>query len=69
MGFDPGFRTGCKVAIVDKVGQVLATDVLHATLGGKGVEIAHTKCVSLLKKYKVDVIALGNGTASRIVML
>lgn len=65
MGFDPGFRTGCKVAIVDKVGQVLATDVLHATLGGKGVEIAHTKCVSLLKKYKVDVIALGNGTASR----
>lgn len=65
LGWDPGFRTGCKLAIVDKFGNVLDTEVVFPTEPQK--EIAKTKKTvkDMIKKYDVDLIALGNGTASR----
>ena len=65
MGFDPGFRTGCKVAVIDRLGKVLKTDVLYATLGAKNREEAKSRCRTLLREYHVEAIALGNGTACR----
>lgn len=67
LGFDPGFRTGCKIAIIDALGQVLKTDVVYATTISnpeKKVEILN-KFKKLVNDYKVEMIALGNGTASR----
>lgn len=65
MGFDPGYRTGCKVAVIDRLGQVVATDVLFATLSEKQRVEARRHCLELIGRYGVEVIALGNGTASR----
>jgi len=65
LGWDPGFRTGCKLAIVDETGKVLATDVVFPTEPQKKIEETKQTVRSLIKKYDVDIIALGNGTASR----
>lgn len=66
MGFDPGVRTGCKIAIVDETGKVLGKTVVYATLGGKErIEESKTILKKFIEKFKVDVIAIGNGTASK----
>ena len=65
MGIDPGYRTGCKVAVVDATGRVLDTEAIYPHEPQKNaVEAARTLC-SLILKHKVDLIAIGNGTASR----
>jgi len=65
MGLDPGYRTGCKVAVVDGTGKVLDTGVVYPTHGEKGKEEAISKLSSLIKKHGVSHIAIGNGTASK----
>lgn len=65
LGFDPAFRTGCKLAVLDENGNVLAIDVIYPAAPHNDFEGSKKKIVSLLKKYNVDLIAIGNGTASR----
>ncbi|HEY3367562.1 MAG TPA: Tex family protein [Symbiobacteriaceae bacterium] len=65
MGVDPGFRTGCKLAVVDDTGKVLETSVIYVTLGEKGRAQGEEALIKLVDKYKVDLMAIGNGTASR----
>lgn len=66
MGFDPGIRTGCKIAVVDETGKVLGKDVVYATLPDeRKVEEAKEKLKKMIEKYNVDVISIGNGTASK----
>lgn len=65
MGYDPGFRTGCKLAVVDPTGRVLDTAVIYPTEPWKKIEESRRRVLALIEKYKVDVIAIGNGTASR----
>ncbi len=65
LGYDPGFRTGCKLAVVDKTGKVLDTGVIYPTEPRKDIEGSKKKVLQLVKKYGVDVISIGNGTASR----
>ncbi len=67
LGVDPGFRTGCKLAVVDENGKVLATGVGHFTLPGQEAAKAHARrdIVAMCKKHGVTAIAIGNGTASR----
>ena len=65
LGYDPGFRTGCKLAVVDKTGKVLDTAVIYPTLPRQDIERSRKTVLALIAKYRVDVIAIGNGTASR----
>lgn len=65
LGWDPAFRTGCKLAVVDPTGKVLATKVIHATLPSDNVPKAIEELKKLIKTYKVTLISVGNGTASR----
>ncbi|MBW7572816.1 Tex family protein [Caproiciproducens faecalis] len=65
MGLDPGYRTGCKVAVVDPTGRVLDTGVIYPTHSQAKVEEAKKAIANLILKYKVEVIAIGNGTASK----
>jgi len=65
MGLDPGYRNGCKVAVVSGTGKVLDTAVVYPTFGERQKEEAITKLEVLVNKHKVDHIAIGNGTASR----
>lgn len=65
LGFDPAFRTGCKLAVVDASGKKLWVDVIYPHKPNAKVKEAEEKICALVKKYKVDVIAIGNGTASR----
>jgi uncharacterized protein len=66
LGFDPGYRTGCKVAVVDATGKVLDTGVVYPTKGPKqNIAKASEIIKNLIKKHKVTTIAIGNGTASR----
>ncbi len=66
LGFDPGYVNGCKTAVVDKTGKVLDTAVVYPTTKSKGrIEEAKRIIKSHIKKYSVDVIAIGNGTASK----
>lgn len=66
LGFDPGFRTGCKLGIVDPNGKKLYTGVLHATLGSEELLVKEAdRLADLIRKYRVDLISLGNGTAGR----
>lgn len=64
MGLDPGYRTGCKMAVVDATGNVLDHGVLYITHGEKGAAEAAKKALALIKKHKVTLISIGNGTAS-----
>ncbi|MGM9540876.1 Tex family protein [Anaerovibrio sp.] len=64
MGLDPGYRTGCKMAIIDATGQVIDHGVLYITHGEKGASEAARKALALIKKHKVTLISIGNGTAS-----
>ena len=66
LGFDPGIRTGCKIAIVDQTGKVLYHEVLFATINDeKRLKVEAMKLAKMIIDYKVDLISLGNGTASR----
>ena len=65
MGIDPGFRTGCKVAIVDEIGEYLDFTVVYPTQPQNQIEKTKEKLCELIIKYNVDIIAIGNGTASR----
>ncbi len=65
MGIDPGFRTGCKLAVVDDTGKVLETGVIYVTLGDKQRVQGEEALIRLVDKYKVDLMTIGNGTASR----
>ena len=65
MGFDPAFRTGCKIAILDKVGKVLDYTTIYPTFGKGQVEKAEKELIELIERHQVDIIAIGNGTASR----
>ena len=65
MGLDPGYRMGCKVSVVDKTGKVLDTDVVFPTPEFNRVDEAKVKVKNLIKKYNVEIVAIGNGTASK----
>ena len=65
LGWDPAFRTGCKIAVVDQTGKVLDTTVVFPTAPQNRVEEAMRTIEALIRKHHVDVISLGNGTASR----
>lgn len=65
MGFDPAFRTGCKLAILDGTGKLLHIDKIFPHEPVKKVVEAEKICLNLIKKYNVSLIAIGNGTASR----
>ena len=65
LGWDPAFRTGCKLAVVDPTGKVLDTRVIYPTAPQNKVEEAKAELKKLIKKYNVDLISVGNGTASR----
>ena len=65
LGWDPAFRTGCKLAVVDKSGKVLHTEVIYPTPPQNRVEEAYTRLEYIAKRFNVEVISLGNGTASR----
>ena len=65
LGWDPAFRTGCKLAVVDPTGKVLDTKVIYPTAPQNKVEEAKAELKKLIKKYQVDLISVGNGTASR----
>jgi len=65
MGLDPGYRMGCKVAVVDGTGKVLDTAVVYPTYGERQKQEAIQKLAALVKKHGVEHIAIGNGTASR----
>ena len=68
LAFDPGFVNGCKLAVVDKTGKYLASTVIKPFLKGdeeKRIKLSKEIVIDLIKKYNVDIIAIGNGTASR----
>lgn len=65
LGLDPGFRTGVKVAVVDATGKVVATDVIHPHVPANKWDEALAKLARLAKEHAVELIAIGNGTASR----
>ena len=65
MGFDPGYRTGCKLAVVDRTGKVIDTAVIYPTKPQQRIEESTKVVTKLIRKYGVNVIAIGNGTASK----
>ncbi len=65
LGWDPAFRTGCKLAVVDATGKVLDTKVIYPTAPQNKVQEAKAELKKLIKKYNVSLISVGNGTASR----
>lgn len=65
LALDPGYRTGCKTAVVDDTGKVLDTTVLYPTHSEKKIEESKQKLLQLIKKHNVDIISIGNGTASK----
>ena len=65
MGFDPAYRTGCKIAVIDETGKVLATTTVYPTEPQNDIEGAKKVLKELIQKYDIDIIAIGNGTASR----
>lgn len=65
MGLDPGYRTGCKVAVVDATGKVLATNVIYPTHSQAKVDEAKKLIAALVRKFGVEIISIGNGTASK----
>ena len=65
LGLDPAYRTGCKIAVIDKKGDVLATTVIYPTPPQSKTEESIEKLKVLIEKYNVDIISIGNGTASK----
>ena len=65
LGFDPGYRMGCKLAVIDENGTVLDTNVIYPTEPFKKIDEAKRIMTMLISKHKVDVVSIGNGTASK----
>ena len=65
MGFDPAYRTGCKIAVIDETGKLLATTTVYPTEPQNDVEGAKKELTKLIQKFDINMIAIGNGTASR----
>ncbi len=65
IGFDPAYRTGCKIAVIDETGKLLDTTTIYPTEPQNDVEGAKKVLINLIAKYNVDMFAIGNGTASR----
>ncbi|MEG1558106.1 MAG: Tex family protein [Oscillospiraceae bacterium] len=65
LGFDPAYRTGCKIAVVDKTGKVLDTTVVYPTPPNNKIDESKKKLEGLIKKHGVNTISIGNGTASK----
>lgn len=65
LGFDPAFRTGCKLAVIDPMGKMLEVSVIYPHEPNAKIEQSKKIILNLLKKYPIDIIAIGNGTASR----
>lgn len=65
LGFDPGYRTGCKLAVVDRTGKVIDTAVIYPTKPQERIEESGRVVSGLIRKYGVNVVAIGNGTASK----
>ena len=65
MGFDPAYRTGCKIAVIDETGKVLDYTTVYPTEPQNDIEGAKKELLKLINKYEIDMIAIGNGTASR----
>lgn len=65
LGFDPAFRTGCKLAVIDTTGKMLEVSVIYPHEPNAKVKQSEEKLLDLLKRYPIDIIAIGNGTASR----
>ncbi len=65
LALDPAFRTGCKIAVIDQTGKTLDTAVVYPTAPQKRTQEAKEKLKAMIEQYHVDVIAIGNGTASR----
>ncbi|WP_367387180.1 Tex family protein [Bacillus vallismortis] len=65
LGVDPAFRTGCKLAVSDETGKVLKIDVIYPHAPVKKTKEAHEKVKAILEEYQVEMVAIGNGTASR----
>ncbi len=65
LGFDPGYHNGCKIAVIDKNGSVLDTTVVYPTPPRSKTEDALERLKTMIEKHKVDIIAIGNGTASK----
>ncbi len=65
IGLDPGYRTGCKVAVVDKTGKVLDTAVIYPAKPYEKIDEAQAIILRMINKYNVDMLAIGNGTASK----
>ncbi len=65
MGFDPAYRTGCKIAVIDETGKVLDISTVYPTAPQNDVEGAKKELLKLIKKDNIDMISIGNGTASR----
>ena len=65
MGFDPAYRTGCKIAVIDETGKVLDTTTVYPTAPQNDTENAKKELLKLIEKDKIDMVAIGNGTASR----
>lgn len=65
LGFDPAYRTGCKLAVIDKNGKMLEISIVYPTPPNARIAEAKKTMLQLLKKYPIDIIAIGNGTASR----
>lgn len=65
LGYDPAFRTGCKLAVLDQTGKPLKIEVIYPTEPHNKIEESKKIVLDLIDKYKIDIIAIGNGTASR----
>ena len=65
MGFDPAYRTGCKIAVIDETGKLLDTVTVYPTEPQNDIEGASKTLLALIKKHQINMIAIGNGTASR----
>lgn len=67
LGFDPAFRTGAKLAVVDQTGKLITTQVIYPVAPASQAKIAQAKkdLADLIKKHAIEIIAIGNGTASR----
>lgn len=65
LGVDPAYRTGCKLAVIDETGKMLETSVIYPTPPRNQIEAAKDKVLTLINHYNVEMVAIGNGTASR----
>lgn len=65
MGFDPAYRTGCKIAVIDETGKLLDVNTVYPTKPQEDIEGSSKVLLDMIEKYNVDMIAIGNGTASR----